>query len=346
MKILGTRAGTRAVLTAAALSVSLLLSGCIGGAASSGGTTTLHLVGFAVPKEANNAIEKKFAQTEAGKGVVWEESYGASGDQSRAVAGGLKADYVNFSLEPDVTRLVKAGLIDANWKAGPTKGMVADSVVTIVVPQGNPKHISGWADLVKPGVKIITPNPASSGSARWNVLAAYEQVISSGGTEAQAKSYLTKFFNNVVSLPGSGRDATNAFLQGTGDVLISYENEAILARQSGEKFEYIVPNDTVLIENPGAVLKNANPKAKEYLSYVLSPAGQQEFVRKGFRPVVTTGVAIKDVAGANNPAKPFPVPHHLTTVEKLGGWTAVTDKFFDDKTGLVAQIQKSTGKTQ
>jgi len=334
-------------LLAAALASVMALTGCIGSPAESAdGGTTLHLVGFAVPKEANNAVEKKFAATEAGKGVTWEESYGASGDQSRAVAGGLKADYVNFSLEPDVTRLVKAGLIDESWNAGPTKGIVGTSVVVIVVPQGNPKKITGWADLVKPGVRVITPNPASSGSARWNILAAYEQVLTSGGTEAQAADYLKKFFNHVVALPGSGRDATNAFLQGTGDALISYENEAILARQSGEKFDYVVPDDTVLIENPGAVLKDANPKAKEYLDFVLSPAGQQEFVNKGFRPVVAEGVQVKDVVGANDPADPFPAPKHLTTVASLGGWTKVTEKFFDEKTGLVPEIQKSTGKTQ
>ena len=188
--------------------VSTTLGGCVGGSAApssggSAGTTTLHLVGFAVPKEANNAIEAKFAETPEGKGVVWEESYGASGDQSRAVANGLKADYVNFSLEGDVTRLVKAGLVADDWNSGPTKGIVSDSVVVIAVPKGNPLGIEGWSDLTKDGVKIITPNPASSGSARWNILAAYQQVIANGGTEAEAKAYLTKFFNHVAALPGS-----------------------------------------------------------------------------------------------------------------------------------------------
>ena len=224
---------TAAVIAAA---TAVLLTGCVGGAATAPGSadaTTLHLVGYAVPKEANNAIQKKFAETPEGKDVTWQESYGPSGDQSRAVVNGLQADYVNFSLEGDVSRLVKAGLVDQSWNSGPTKGMVSDSTVVIVVPKGNPLGIKGWSDLTKPGVKIVTPNPASSGSARWNILAAYQQVIANGGTEAEAKAYLTKFFNNVVALPGSGRDATNAFLEGAGNVLISYENEAILARQSG-----------------------------------------------------------------------------------------------------------------
>jgi len=336
----------QAAAGAIALGLTATLSGCVGGAAQpASGTTTLHLVGFAVPKEANNAAQKKFAETPEGKGVVWEESYGASGDQSRAVANGLKADYVNFSLEGDVSRLVKAGLVDASWQDGPTKGIVTDSVVVIVVPKGNPEGIKGWDDLVKPGVKIITPNPASSGSARWNILAAYQQVIANGGTEAEAKAYLTKFFNNVVALPGSGRDATNAFLQGSGNVLISYENEAILARQSGEDFDYIVPDATLKIENPAAVLKDANPKATDYLNFVLSTAGQEEFVAKGFRPVAA-GTPVGTVEGANDPAKPFPVPSELFTIGDLGGWDAVNAKFFDETSGIVPQIQKATGKSQ
>jgi sulfate/thiosulfate transport system substrate-binding protein len=336
-----------AALTAA-LAATLLVTGCVGGAAApagGAGTTTLHLVGYAVPKEANNAIQKKFAETPEGKGVVWEESYGASGDQSRAVVNGLKADYVNFSLEPDVTRLVKAGLVDESWKSGATKGIVSDSAVVIVVQKGNPLGIKGWADLTKPGVKIVTPNPASSGSARWNILAAYQQVIANGGSETDAKAYLTNFFEHVATLPGSGRDATNAFKQGAANVLISYENEAILARQSGENFDYIVPDATLKIESPGAVLKNADPKAKAYLDFVLGQAGQEEFVKKGFRPAVQ-GTPVGEVAGANDPKKPFPVPAKLFTISELGGWDAVNKKFFDEGTGIVPEIQKATGKAQ
>jgi sulfate/thiosulfate transport system substrate-binding protein len=333
-----------ALIAAAAM---VLLTGCVGGAATApgdAGTTTLHLVGYAVPKEANNAIQKKFAETPEGKGVTWQESYGASGDQSRAVVNGLKADYVNFSLEGDVTRLVKAGLVEEKWNSGPTKGIVSESAVVIVVQKGNPLGIRDWSDLTKPGVKIVTPNPASSGSARWNILAAYQQVISNGGTDADARAYLTKFFNNVVALPGSGRDATNAFLQGAANVLISYENEAILARQSGEDFDYILPDATIKIENPGAVLIDAHPKAKAYLDFVLSPAGQEEFVKKGFRPFIPN-TPVGDVVGANDPAKPFPIPSKLFTINDLGGWDAVNKKFFD-KGGIVPEIQKATGRSQ
>ena len=308
------------------------------------GPVDLSLVGFAVPKAANNAIQAAFGETPEGEGTTWTESYGASGDQSRAVVAGLEADYVHFSLEGDVTRLVTEGLVAKDWNTGPTKGIVSDSVVVIVVRPGNPKGITGWADLVEPGIGIVTPNPGSSGAARWNILAAYGHVLVTGGTEDEAADYLTSFFDNTVALPGSGRDATTAFLAGTGDVLISYENEAILARQEGEDLDYIVPDETLLIENPGAVLIDADPRAAAWLEFVLSPAGQTEFVKKGFRPVID-GVDGIEVEGANDPAQPFPTPGDLFTITDLfEGWPAANDKFFDEDTGLVTKIQQETGK--
>jgi len=321
------------------------LTGCATAGGGSSKSDEVSVVGFSILKTANEQLLKDFQKTDAGKGVTFKTSYGASGDQSRAVIAGLDADEVHLSLEPDVTKLVDEKLVADDWKSGPNKGVVTQSVVAIVVRKGNPKGIKGWDDLVKPGVKLITPNPASSGSARWNILAAYQQVIASGGSEADAKAYLTKLFNNVVALPGSGRDATNAFLEGSGNVLISYENEAILARQSGEDFDYIVPNATLKIENPGAVLKDADPKAKAYLDFVLNTAGQEEFVKKGFRPVVKD-TPVSTVEGANDPTKPFPVPSKLFTIADLGGWDAVNTKFFEENTGIVPQIQKATGKSQ
>jgi sulfate/thiosulfate transport system substrate-binding protein len=241
-------------------------------------------------------------------------------------------------------RLVKAGLVADDWNKGPTKGMVSDSVVVIAVRKGNPKNIHSWDDLVKPGIGIVSPNPSSSGSARWNILAAYGHVLANGGTDADAQAYLTKFFQNVVALPGSGRDATTAFASGTGDVLISYENEAILARQQGVALDYFVPDSTLLIENPGAVLKSAPARGQLWLAYVLSPQGQTEFVKKGFRPVIS-GVGNVQVQGANDPANPFPAPKTLLTIDHdFGGWTAATTKFFDATNGIVTQIQASTGK--
>jgi sulfate transport system substrate-binding protein len=211
------------------------------------------------------------------------------------------------------------------------------------VRPGNPKHIKGWDDLVKPGIKIVTPNPASSGSAKWNILAAYGHVLANGGSAADANAYLKKFFGHVASLPGSGRDATTAFLGGTGDVLLSYENEAILARQSGADLDYIVPDQTLLIQNPGAVTTDAGPKAASFLSFLTGKTAQTDYAEEGFRPL---GVdAPTDVKGANDPSNPYPTPAKLLTIDKnLGGWSTANTKFFDENKGIVTLIQKETGK--
>ena len=335
---------------AVALAGSLALAACGGGSASeggsgsSGGSTRLNLVAFSVPKAAHDAAQKAFGETSDGKGVSWSSSYGPSGDQSRAVAGGLEADLVHFSLGSDVTRLVESGQVAKDWNTGPTKGIASSTVVVLVVRKGNPKHIEGWDDVVKPGVGIVSPNPGSSGSARWNILAAYGQIIAKGGTPAEAEAFLTKLFNNVKALPGSGRDATTAFQGGTGDVLLSYESEAILARQSGADFDYIVPDETLLIENPAAVTVKANSKAQDYLDFVESKQGQTIFAEKGWRPVVD-GVDVT-VKGANDPSDPFPTPEKLLTIDgDFGGWSDAGKKFFDEDNGIVTKIQQATGKS-
>ncbi|GAA0708786.1 sulfate ABC transporter substrate-binding protein [Dactylosporangium roseum] len=338
------RIGATAAL---AIVAGLLLSACAGGsAASSGDAVTLNIVGYAVPEAANKAIAAEWTKTPAGKGVKFQTSYGASGDQSRAVVAGLKADYVHFSVSSDVTRLVDAGLVDQRWDDGPNKGIVSSSVVVLAVRKGNPKNIKGWDDLIKPGIGIVTPNPASSGAARWNALAAWGHVAANGGTDAQATEYLTRLFANVVALPGSGRDATTAFLGGTGDVLLAYENEAILARQSGEALDWVLPDTTILIENPGAVLKNADPKAKEWLDFVLGKDGQRQFALKGFRPVIE-GVDTTGVKGAIDESSPFPAPKTLLTVDKdFESWSALSKKFFDEKDGVVVKIIAASGKAK
>jgi sulfate transport system substrate-binding protein len=309
-------------------------------------SSKLSLVAYSVPKAADGALEKAFAKTDGGD-VAWKESYGASGDQSRAVAGGLKADVVHFSLTPDVTRLVDEGLVDKTWADGPSKGIISTSVVALVVRKGNPKNIKTFADLAKPGVGIVTPNPGSSGSARWNVLAAYQSVIDNGGSEADAKAYLKKVFANVKALPGSGRDATTAFQGGTGDVLLSYENEAIFARASGEKVDYVVPQQNLLIENPGAVTKSAGPAAKKFLAFAQSAEGQNIYAQYGFRPVASVdGVDVGEVKGANDPASPFPAIKDLATIDKtFGGWDKVNTKFFDEKNGVITKIIAESGKS-
>src|SRR6188472_2715180 len=182
------RTQTKALLSLS-LAVAVLVAACGGDdsgtssdtTGSGGGGAELSLVGFSVPKPAHDAAQKEFAATDAGDGVTFTSSYGASGDQSRAVADGLDADVVHFSLEGDVTRLVDAGLVAEDWNAGPTKGIASSSVVVLVVRKGNPKGITGWEDLVKDDIEIVSPNPGSSGSARWNILAAYGHVLANGG---------------------------------------------------------------------------------------------------------------------------------------------------------------------
>ncbi|QWZ07125.1 sulfate ABC transporter substrate-binding protein [Nocardioides panacis] len=324
----------------------LALSACGGSSSgsSSAGSDEINLVGFSILEQANKQVIADWNKTADGKDVAFKQSYGASGDQARGVIGGQKADVVHLSLEPDVQKLVDAKLVADDWKSTPTKGILTQSVVVMVVRTGNPKNIETWDDLTKPGVKIITPNPASSGSAKWNILAAYGHVLADGGSEADAAAYLTKFFGNVAALPGSGRDATTAFQGGNGDVLLSYENEAILARQSGADFDYVVPPETLLIQNPGAVTTDATPKAEKFLEYLTGTEAQTDYAEEGFRPLDDS---IKvEVKGANDPSDPFPAPSKklLTIDDDFGGWSEANTKFFDENDGIVTKIQKETGK--
>ncbi|WP_029290457.1 sulfate ABC transporter substrate-binding protein [Cellulomonas sp. HZM] len=307
-------------------------------AGSGAGSSTVNLVGFAVIQSAYDDLAKGFAATDAGKGVTVKGSYGASGAQSRAVIAGQKADVVALSLTPDVNNIVDAGLIDKTWADDANKGIVSDSVVVIAVRKGNPKHITGWDDIVKPGVGIVTADPGTSGSAKWNLLGAYSQALGADlSDKAAAQDYLGKFVKNVVSWNDSGRTATDAFVKGTGDVLISYENEAIAARAAGEDLDYIVPSTTFLIENPAAVTTKAVPAAKAFLDYVRSDAGQQVLGAHGFRSV-SGAKPTSDVKGANDPANPFPAVKAITVAD-LGGWSTVNDELFDKDNGLVAKLR-------
>lgn len=295
------------------------------------------LVAYSTPKAAYDAIIPLFQATPDGSGVNFEESFGASGDQSRAVAAGLPADYVAFSLSTDMDRLVKANMVAADWNSGSTKGMVTDSVVVLAVRPGNPKNIHTWDDLLQPGIGIITPNPFSSGGARWNIMAAYGAWIKAGLTQDQAVAKLTTFFHNILVQDTSARNATQTFLAGQGDVLISYENEAIAAKQGGQDLDYVVPDSTILIENPAAVttVGDATDKAKAFLTFALSQPGQQTFANHGYRPVID---------GINPPdGYTFPTPAGLFTIADLGGWPAVATKFFDPTNGIVTQIEAGVG---
>jgi sulfate transport system substrate-binding protein len=298
--------------------------------ASSGGHVTL--VAYSTPQGAYEKLIPAFTATSAGKGISFSQSYGPSGEQSRAVANGLHADIVNFSLEPDVERLVKAGLVSPNWNQNATHGFVTESVAVIVVRKGNPKHITGWSDLVKPGVGVLTPNPFTSGSARWNIMSAYGAQIKEGKNPAQAEAYLRALFKNVVSQDSSARNALQTFLAGRGDALIDYENEAIADRKKGAQLEYVIPAHTILIQNPLAVVGSTRAPAK-FASYLVSPAGQKIWAAEGYRPVI---------AGVAAPGQ-FPTPSGLFTIEDLGGWKTVSKQFFEPETGIVTKIEQSLG---
>jgi sulfate/thiosulfate-binding protein len=336
-------------VAAASVAGVLALTGCAANGSSSSSSDTLSVVGYSVLEAANKPIFADFQKTDEGRDVEFQTSYGASGDQSRAVEGGLDADVVHFSLETDVTRLVDAGLVAKDWKDNATKGIATSSVVVFVVRKGNPKNIATWDDIVQPGVEIITPNPGSSGSARWNILAGWAHVAGNGGSEAEAESYLTKLLNNTIALPSSGRDATTSFTEGNGDVLLSYENEAILAKQNGADVDYVVPPDTLLIENPAAVTTDADTTAEDFLAFLTGPEAQADYAQSGFRPVVD-GVDVAEVEGANDPSDPFPTPEKLFTIDDdFDGWATAADKFFADgedggEVGIVPQLQQDTGK--
>lgn len=324
-------------LTAAALAVPVALSGCAASSGSSSSKDQLSVVGFSVLKTANEPVIAAFQKTAAGKGVSFTTSYGASGDQSRAVAGGLHADEVHLSLQPDVDSLVSDGIVDKSWDQTPTHGILTDSEVVFLVRKGNPLGIKSWDDLVKPGVKIITPNPASSGSAKWNILAAWAHAKAKTGTDAGAQAFVTKLLHNAVALPGSGSDALSSFLAGNGDVLLAYENDSIEAKAAGDDVDYIVPQDTLLIENPAAITKDAAPAAKDFLNFQLSKEGQTLYAKAGFRPVIK-GVQTT-VPGANDPSNPFPkVPQQYTIDKDFGGWPKANTEFFDDKSGIITKI--------
>ncbi|HSV37641.1 MAG TPA: sulfate ABC transporter substrate-binding protein [Nocardioidaceae bacterium] len=327
---------------AASVAGLLTLTACGGGSEAASGTE-LNLVGFSVLEAVNKEATAAFEDTDAGKDVGFLPSYSASGDQSRAVEAGKAADLVHFSLEPDMKRVVEAGIVADDWNAGPTKGIASQSVVVFVVRTGNPENIQSWDDLIKPGVEIITPNPASSGSAKWNLLAAFGQAAGADQDEAAGKAYLQKLFGNAVALPESARDATTLFTSGTGDVLLSYENEAILAKQSGTDFDYVVPDTTLLIENPAAVTVEAPEAAQSFFDFLISEAGQAIYATYGFRPLVDVGTV--EVEGANDPADPFPAPGTLLTIaDAFGGWDDANSKYFDETEGIITKLLAESGQ--
>jgi sulfate/thiosulfate transport system substrate-binding protein len=349
MKLRSTFRGPGAVVLTAALGSAGALAGCGGSsdtstssaansAAGGGASTQLALVGYSTPKKAYDALTTAFGQTSAGKGISFGQSFGASGSQSRAVDSGQPADVVAFSTTPDMTRLVKDGIVAKSWDANPEKGMSSDSVVVFVVRKGNPKHISGWDDLIKPGVDVITPNPSTSGSARWNILAGYGAELKEGKTPAQALAYLKTLLTKNVSVQDSAASAAlQTFTSGKGDVLLDYESDAIAAEKAGDSIQYIIPKQTLLIETPIAVTAKSShaAQAQAFVNWQWTPAGQTIWAQQGYRPVLASV--------AKRFASKFPTPPQLFTISDLGGWTKIKSSFFDPSTGSITKIEKAAG---
>ncbi len=305
--------------------------------ASEGSDGTVSLVAYSTPQVAYDELIPAFKRTQPGQGVGFRTSFGASGEQSRAVEAGLKADVVSFSIEPDMTRLVEAGLVAPDWNKAQYDGQISTSVVSFIVRKGNPKNIRTWDDLLEPGVEVLTPNPFTSGAAKWNLLGAYAAASDGGKDDAAGLDYLEKLLTEHVEVQDkSGREALQNFLSGNGDVLLSYEYEARTAQKKGEgDIEFVTPDDTINIEIDIAKLKAAAPQAQSFIDYALSEPGQQGFAEWGYRPVNPK------VLAANGDT--FPVPPTLRDIEDLGGWAKVNDELFDPEKGAIAKIEEKAG---
>jgi sulfate transport system substrate-binding protein len=324
-------------LAVTALALGIGLAACGGsdsdasGGDGSGGSLTL--VAYSTPQEAYEEIIPAFNETPEGKDVSFEQSYGASGDQRNAIIAGLDADIAALSLEPDVTALVDEGLVPPDWSNDKHDGFVTNSVVVFAVRKGNPKSIQTWDDLVTGDVEVITPNPFTSGGAQWNLMAAYGAQLEQGKSEQEALDFVKQILENTPVQDASARDSLQTFIGGKGDVLISYENEAIAAQQAGEDLDYVIPDQTILIENPVAITEDADPKAQAFRDFLFTEEAQRIYQEHGYRPV------LKNLANESE----FPTPPDLFEIDKFGGWDKVRAEFFDPENGSVAQIEEELG---
>ena len=334
-----TRIALLSALGALAALLLLVATACGGSdeaGASGGDGGTLSLVAYSTPREAYEEMIPAFQETPGGEGFDFDQSYASSGEQSRAVESGLAADVVAFSLEPDITRLIDAGLVDADWNQNEHKGMVTDSVVVFAVRPGNPENIQTWDDLLDEGIEVITPNPFTSGGAQWNIMAAYGAQLEQGASDEEAIDYLRDLFLNHVPVQDkSARESLQTFAGGKGDVLLAYENEAIFAQQAGQALDYVVPDQTILIENPVAVVSTSeSPEvAQAFVDYLYTPEAQAVFASKGYRPVVEGVESEID----------FPDPPGLFTIDDLGGWDEVRTRFFDREESIFLDIENELG---
>jgi sulfate transport system substrate-binding protein len=319
-----------------------VLFGCASSAAQARRAgTTVNLVAYSTPKPVVEKLISRFGHQPAGQGVSFTESYGPSGSQARAIVAGQQADVAFLSTGLDIDAIADAGLVAKTWTKAPFGGIAADSVVAFVVRPGNPKHIHGWKDLTKPGVQVVTPNPFSSGSAKWNVLAAYGAMRKSGLSNKNALQFVTKLFRHVVAQDSSGSNAANTFFSGKGDVLITYESEAYAAFAAGQQGKLVVPKPTMLIQLPMVALKGAPAAAKAFIKYAHAPKQQRIFAANGYRPVVKSVLRRPDLTvwrKRYDTGPTFKIQDRL-----FGGWLKVNRVWFDPVKGRMVAIERAVG---
>ena len=315
------------------------LAAAVAGAATAAGTSskdvTLNLVAYSTPRPILTKLIEEFRKTPQGNGVNVRASYGPSSAQGQAVANGLPADGVILNTGNDINDLVDKGLVDRNWDKQSYNGVVWNSVVVFGLRNGNPKKIKGWNDLLKPGVGAVTVNPFTGGIAKWNVLAGYVAQRRLGKTDKQAIAYLQRFYkNNVVSQDSSGSNATNTFLSGKGDVLLTFESEAI-----NGKIPYVIPRQTMLIDVYIAGLQNSQHKDEwnAFSRFLKTYPAQKILAENGYRPV--------NKQALTEAGNKFPVRPGQTTITNklLGGWRVVDKKWFDPNKSIMQQIEQSLG---
>lgn len=308
------------------------------------GDVTLVIGAYSVVKDAFSEILPQFQaywKEQTGQKVVFQESYEASGTQARAIAGGFEADVAILAMEGDLDKISAAGFITHDWKSQPNKGLITKSIVVLGTREGNPKGIKDWDDLTRKGVKVLYPNPKTSGGAQWDINAIYGAGLKKSEEEtgtkdpAFAKKYLESIHKNVESLDKSGRASMAAFEYGVGDVIVTYENELLGRIMNGVKYEVVVPKNTILIENPAAVVdKNVDKHgtrkvAEAFISYLQSEEAQRTFVKYGFRSV--------NEKVAEESKDKYVVPEGLFDISYLGGWKEVRQNLYSKK-GIWYQV--------
>ena len=313
----------------------IAISTLLAGAAARAAPTQLLNVSYDPTRELYQQINTSFVQrwqAATKRSITIKQSHGGSGKQARAVIDGLPADVVTLALAYDVDQVAKSGLIASNWQSRlPNNSTPYYSTIVLLVRHGNPKKINDWDDLVRPDVKVITPNPKTSGGARWNYLAAWGYALKTYGSPEKAKLFMAKLFRNVPVLDSGARGATTTFVErGQGDVLIAWENEALLAqnRLARGKFDIVVPSVSMLAEPPVAVVDKVADKhgtrdaAEAYLKFLYTPEAQEIIARNYFRP--RNGVV------ATKYKAQFPSMRLFTIDRNFGGWAKAQALHFND----------------